>query len=80
MLQTISMTESAIVFNFTGTLYEIVWTVASCTEHEHVTYYMKNVHFCEELKNDGNTVCGDVFYTHLLVVWVVLKFTESVGL
>lgn len=58
MLQTISMTESAIVFNFTGTVYEIAWTVASCTERAHVTYYMKNVHFCEELKNDGNMICA----------------------
>jgi hypothetical protein len=60
------MTESAILFNFIRTVYEIVWIFASCTEHAHVPYYMKNVHYFEELKSDGNMICAlyvVMFYT-----------------
>jgi len=62
------MTESTILLNVTRTVYEIVWIVASCTEHAHVTYYTKNVHYCEELKNDGNMICAlyvVMFYIHI---------------
>jgi hypothetical protein len=49
-------------------LYEIVWIVASCTEYVHVMYYMKNMHYCEELKNDGKMLCAlyvVMFYIHI---------------
>jgi hypothetical protein len=76
------MIESAFLFNITWTVSGNVWIVGFCREHAHVTYYMKNVYYWEELKNDDNTMCTlymVMFYTHLLVVWTVLKFTELLG-
>jgi len=62
------MTESAILFNFTRAVYEIVWIVASCTEPANVTYYMKNVHCFEEWKIDSNMIFAlyvVIFYIHI---------------